>query len=123
MDYNSAQQSEILSVSNVILREFAHIFSFFCLGCSVRLFCNSQWPLQIDSKFWTVFWKPFLFCVMIALMDESYQGIFVDGRTFQGIDLAKDWFGSAVGVGIILLIGINMVKKVKKNKKKLLKIH
>lgn len=123
LEYSVEKQNEILSIANVILRELAHIISFLCLGCSVGLFCSSQWPLQAESRLPTVFWKPFLFCVFIALIDESYQGLFVNGRTFQGIDLAKDWFGSAVGIGSVQLISINMVKKMKKNKNKLLKTY
>lgn len=118
-----AEQTEILVASNIVLREFAHIFSFFCLGISAELFYSSQWPFSSSKTFFSVWWKTFLFCVCIAWADECYQGLFVDGRTFQVIDLAKDWFGSAVGTAIIAWININMVKKIKKNKNKLLKVH
>lgn len=101
----AVEQAEFLASFQYILREFAHVFSYFCLGCTVELFRESMKNQKRSRS--AIFRKvknAILFCIVMAFVDECYQGLLINGRTFQLIDLAKDWIGSVGGIFLVYLI-------------------
>jgi len=83
---------------NNILRDFAHFLEFFVLGILTMLYSN-KFKIPIFKRFFL----SILFCVAIALIDETIQ-IFSLGRAFELYDLVLDGSGSIIGGILILLL-------------------
>ena len=81
-----------------VLRDFAHFFEFFILGILVMLY-SDKFKVSVFRRF--VF--ALLFCILIALLDETIQ-LFFQGRAFELSDLALDGLGSMAGSMLILLL-------------------
>lgn len=85
--------SNIFNISNVemltvIIRKAAHFMEYLILGI---LIYNMHIHLN-KSAFWGVF-----VCFLYAFSDEIHQ-VFVDGRSFQTMDILIDTIGSIIGI-------------------------
>jgi VanZ family protein len=93
-----------------ILRDAAHIIEFLILGILV-----GSYFLKYFSSSLKMIFLPLLFCLVIALIDETIQ-IFSPGRAFEFYDLLLDTIGFLPG--IFLISSIHRSRKVKNRYKK-----
>ena len=75
-----------------ILRDAAHIIEFLILGILV-----GSYFLKYFSSSLKMILLPLLFCLIIALIDETIQ-VFSPGRAFELYDLILDMAGSILGI-------------------------
>lgn len=94
---NLDQQQTYFAFANYFTRECAHVFIYFVLGLLTALLAHVH---QIAHKIAL----PFAFCVLFAFADEINQEFFTTGRSFQFIDLYKDWCGAILGISLILIV-------------------
>lgn len=78
---------------NIKIRNIAHFTLFLILG--VVIYITMQ-TFGIRHSFVL----SLSICILYALFDETYQMLLQNGRTFEIIDLVKDWIGALVGVTI-----------------------
>lgn len=90
------QQQAYFTLANYITRECAHVFIYLVLGLLTAWLAHVH---QITRKISL----PFAFCAIFAIADEINQEFFTTGRSFQLIDLYKDWFGAILGIFLILI--------------------
>ncbi len=83
---------------NNILRDLAHFIEFFVLGILTMLY-SYRFKSTVLKRSSLVL----LFCILIALIDETIQ-FFSPGRAFEFYDLLLDSFGSIIGGILILLL-------------------
>ena len=92
------QQMAATATANVLMREIAHIATFtvlgFCASMLVRSYAICRWISVVFPS-----------CAVFAVLDESVQHFLKSGRTFQLVDLLKDWAGVLLGMTIVALIG------------------
>ena len=81
-----------------VLRDSAHFFEFFILGILVMLY-SDKFRISVFRRFSFAF----LFCILIALLDETIQ-LFSIGRAFELSDLVLDGLGSIAGIILIFLL-------------------
>ena len=91
--------SFLVTASRNVLRNYAHFLEFFILGILTMLYSYSKFKVAIFKRLSFVF----LFCILIALIDETIQ-FFSPGRAFELYDLLLDGLGSIIGVILILLL-------------------
>ena len=87
-------------IQNPYMDKIAHVIEYFILGvCTIRIFelWSKKEKLKRFSRKVLVYLLPFLCVVLFGLMDEIHQ-IFVEGRTFDLIDLAMDTLGMSAAV-------------------------
>ncbi len=89
------------------LRKYAHVFLFGLLGVFGFLAWNPNKRLALRIT-WTV-----IICYAMACFDELHQ-VLVPGRTASFDDTFIDLVGTAVGIGIGLVIGFQKQRKAKK---------
>ena len=93
-----AEQAVVFAKVYHLLREIAHVVTFMALGFSASMLARSyairRWIMVVFSS-----------CVTFAVLDESVQHFLKAGRTFQFVDLLKDWAGALLGIVIVALIG------------------
>lgn len=87
----SLNETDIKVIGNERLRDFAHFFLFLTLGVLVYAVCKN---IKIKFSLCTAL----VICVLYALFDELYQELLGQGRTFEFVDLLKDWAGSCSGI-------------------------
>ena len=91
---NKVQQNIMLANVHTFIRELAHIFIYFVLGICLTALVK-EYPLA----------RPYLFaiiaCIICSVLDEINQAFFTVGRSFQIIDLLKDWFGAICATWIV----------------------
>ncbi|MBR0277738.1 MAG: VanZ family protein [Clostridia bacterium] len=103
-DLNDGQK-DLRNVNiNDFIRALAHIFLFACLGLFLALFVG-------ECKKNGILYIAFPICFLYAIIDESYQGIFVDGRAFEVLDLVKDWSGSLFAILCVVVFNYIISKK------------
>lgn len=92
------EQAVVFAKVHHLLREIAHVVTFMALGVSASMLARSyairRWILVVFPS-----------CAVFAVLDESVQHFLKAGRTFQLIDLFKDWAGALFGIVIVVLIG------------------
>ena len=92
------EQAVVFAQVHKILREIAHVVTFMALGFSasmlVRSYAICRWISVVFPS-----------CAVFAVLDESVQHFLKAGRTFQLVDLLKDWAGVLLGMTIVALIG------------------
>ncbi len=93
----SLNETDIKVIGNERIRDFAHFFLFLTLG--VLLYAVFR---NMNVKF--SLFDTLIICIIYALFDELYQEFLGRGRTFEFIDLIKDWAGSIFGVTINYII-------------------
>ena len=98
------EQARLLGQVQMLVREAAHIAEFMLLSTLASSLAVSY----VGRRFWRY---SLAATVVFALLDESVQGLFADGRAFQFIDLAKDWLGCALGA---VAVGLYVRKKKEK---------
>ncbi len=79
--------------TNKFFRDAAHVVLFSLLALFIILSLRAQkirLPFVISGAV----------CVLYAIVDETYQSRFVDGRSFEFVDLIKDWAGSLTVIAI-----------------------
>lgn len=105
-----ADDSQDATVFEVLIRKFAHLFEFSCLGISLTLFTAC-----VKNKFLYGF---FLFYALAVAVTDEYIQTFSE-RTSSVKDIVLDFFGAVIGFLIVLLLGIiiKAVKGILKNKK------
>ena len=85
------------STFHMQLRDIAHIVLFLFFSFFLYLLLKS-----INKG------HPVILCLTIsflyALFDESYQGIFITGRSFEFVDLLKDFSGSIIGLSVAIIL-------------------
>lgn len=91
------------------IRGLAHFSIFLLLGISVYSFFLTY---RYNNK--KLFMLSLDFCFLYAITDEVHQ-IFVDGRTFELLDIFIDTAGSLVGILTVILV-IKLCKERKTNK-------
>ena len=88
------EQERLMDSAHFLLREGAHIFLYFALSIVLSLLLHEyaipKWYLLC-----------FALCFLCAIADEFNQKYFTIGRSFELIDLLKDWGGAFVGTSII----------------------
>ena len=92
------EQAAVFSTVNDLLREIAHVVTFMALG-----FCASMLARSYAIRRWAAVVFPS--CAMFAVLDESVQHFLKAGRTFQLVDLLKDWAGALLGIAIVAVVG------------------
>jgi len=85
------------------IRKLAHFFLFFLLGL---FFMTATSVSMNDKKAKDILFLTVLVCFIYAVSDEVHQ-IFVDGRSFQVLDILLDLCGSFFGGGMIFLLAVN----------------
>ncbi len=91
-----AENAEVFKNDEKV-RSAAHIALFLALGIFV---CATLYEYKVPKAFLFAF----ALCVLYALFDEIYQEALGRGRTFEFVDLLKDWGGSFFGISIIMLV-------------------
>lgn len=96
--YNHYKLQFMPELTNHLIRKLAHFCEYMLLG-----FVGMIW-LDLFTKHYIkhISW-PILFCVLVALQDETLQKI-VSGRSSQVTDVWIDTFGQITGVGISLVL-------------------
>ena len=92
--------SEVVQILHNPIRECAHAFEYFILG--LLTFKNLE-NFNIKNKYIITL----IFCSIFSFLDEFHQ-LFVNGRTFQIIDITIDMMGICL---ILLLLKIYKEKK------------
>lgn len=93
--------------TNKFVREAAHIIIFFLMALFLTFSLKAQnvkHPYILSA----------IICILYAVIDETYQGIFVDGRSFGFMDIIRDWCGS---LSAILIVGVPCFVNYIKNKR------
>ena len=106
-DVNPQTENAEVLKNDEKVRSAAHIALFFVLGIFV---CATLYEYKAPKAFLFAF----ALCVLYALFDEIYQEALGRGRTFEFVDLLKDWGGSLLGIGIIMLMRSIRKEKCKK---------
>jgi VanZ family protein len=83
---------------NNVLRDAAHVIEFLLLGILTGLYSFKRWQSSLK-----VFFLPLLFCLLIALIDETIQ-LFSPGRAFELYDLLLDTAGYLLGITLVIII-------------------
>ncbi|MBQ9860769.1 MAG: VanZ family protein [Clostridia bacterium] len=96
-DLSPEEQEVVFAQVHKLLREIAHVVTFALLG-----FCASMLARSYALKCWVQ--SVFPSCALFAVLDESLQHVLGAGRTFQFIDLLKDWAGSLLGIAVVFLM-------------------
>ncbi len=92
----SAQtQQTVQQLAHTWLRAAAHVFTFTVLG-----FCSAMLARSYRLCRWMI--VAFLGCFVFAIMDETVQLVLNAGRTFELVDLLKDWAGSFIGILLVM---------------------
>lgn len=86
IDMNEENINNIINNFHPIIRKCAHISEYFILAILVLIMIK-------DTKLNYFYTFTILFCIFIALLDESHQ-LFVDGRSGSIIDVLIDTSGS-----------------------------
>ena len=93
-DLDPTAQNEILENMHFLIRELAHIVEFTVLSFFASLLAHSYH----GNGFWL--WS-IPATVLFAVVDECVQQWCTVMRSFQVIDLIKDWMGCLVGAAIV----------------------
>ena len=88
------EQQNMVTIMHGYIRDLAHIAMYFVLGILSALLCR-QYPVKRQIL------VVFLVCAVFSVLDEINQEFFTVGRTFQMIDLYKDWFGILVAAILV----------------------
>lgn len=104
LSYN--EQLQELAQFNETVRSVAHFGVFLLLGIFT-------YALLSTTKLKRPFILALILCVAYAVFDELYQEFFSEGRAFQVEDLAKDWSGSLIGIGITGLCRRKVIRTTK----------
>lgn len=101
IDMNEENINKIINDIHPIIRKCAHFTEYFILAILVLLMIK-------ETKLNYFYTFTILFCILIALLDESHQ-LFVDGRSGSIIDVLIDTSGSL----LYLLInkGFHLINK------------
>ncbi len=87
-----------------LIRSIAHIALFLTLGILLYL-------TLIEFKVKWSFLCAFVICFIYAIFDETYQELLNRGRTFEFVDLLKDWSGAFGGITVASLIKLFLSKR------------
>lgn len=95
-DYSSLSPEEqyvrLMSFDEV-LRSTAHFGMALVAGLFLYLAASAfSWK---KPALWTM-----IICFLYSVSDELHQELFSEGRSFQLEDIAKDWAGALVGIGL-----------------------
>lgn len=88
--------------TNKFFRDAAHICLFSLLALFLMLSLRAQkirFPLVLSGAV----------SVLYGVIDETYQSCFIDGRSFEVVDLIKDWAGSLTVI-VIFTVMVYMLK-------------
>lgn len=88
---------------HILLRKFGHFSEFFILGVLSML-------TVLQTKVRRKGIIGFMFCVLVASVDETIQ-LFVVGRSGQITDVLLDSVGAMVGIGV--LIAVRKIKNIR----------
>lgn len=96
--------ADLVDTVDEIFRETMHAVAYAVLGALVGL--GVRFGIRRAGAWNRHGWTraallAFAFCVLYSLSDETHQ-LFVPGRSFQLLDLALDWIGSAIGLAAVL---------------------
>lgn len=91
------EQVAVVSVAHELVRSAAHIATFAALGFCIRMLVQCY---ALRHAFLTAWGSG----IAAALCDESLQYLLAAGRAFELVDLAKDWLGSLLGIGVAAAI-------------------
>ncbi len=92
-----AEKTDVLSVAHKFIRSAAHVITFAALGFCSRMLVECY---TLRGAF-VLTWG---FGVAVAFFDECLQRFLDAGRTFQWVDLLKDWCGNLLGAGLATVV-------------------
>lgn len=94
--------------ATTIVRKDAHFTEFFVLGLTTSMFLYHLGK-EINKRSIVL---PFFLCLLAASTDEFIQNF--TGRTSSGLDVMIDFAGSALAIGITLLVIFLVERSIKK---------
>lgn len=95
---NENEKQQLLNTTSQITRTIAHFGIYLILALFVTAFTNTY---NIKRK--KVIIYSLIFCLIYSVSDEIHQ-IYVDGRTFQIIDIIIDNIGNLTGAFLFFVI-------------------
>ena len=98
--------SDVVIFAGLKIRNFAHIFLYFCMGLSCYLLSASLWSIKVQARPSRTLFSAlcaFGFSLFYACTDEFHQ-YFIPGRSATVRDIGIDCIGIALAVLICVVV-------------------
>jgi len=97
-----------LDIIDTRLRHFSHMAEYIPMGLCIALLCMGNLKVRLKKTLSVLI--ALAISVLYAISDEVHQ-LYVPGRSFELVDIWRDFAGACIGVAIAMLIWF-AVKKI-----------